>query len=101
MGFRNISAWSIRNPVPSLVLFFMLSIAGLFAFFTMQVNQDPDIDFPLVFVVVSQPGAAPTEMENQVTQKVETAVRRQAGINEIESTVSEGKSQAAVPLQIG
>ncbi|HEX4695639.1 efflux RND transporter permease subunit [Sphingomonas sp.] len=101
MGFRNISAWSIRNPVPSLVLFFMLSIAGLFAFFTMQVNQDPDIDFPLVFVVVSQPGAAPTELENQVTQKIETAVRSLSGVDEIDSTVTEGNSQTAVQLQIG
>lgn len=63
MGFRNISAWSIRNPVPSLVAFMMLTVVGIFAFSTMQVNQDPDIDFPMVFVVISQPGAAPTELE--------------------------------------
>jgi multidrug efflux pump subunit AcrB len=101
MGFRNISAWSIRNPVPSLVLFAMLTVAGLFAFFTMQVNQDPDIDFPMVVVVVSQPGAAPTELENQVTQKVETALRSISGVDEIDSTVTEGNSQTMVQLQIG
>ena len=50
MSFRNISAWSIRNPVPSLVLFFMLTVAGLVSFATMQVNNDPDIDFPVVIV---------------------------------------------------
>ena len=64
MSFRNISAWSIRNPVPSLVLFFMLTVAGLVSFATMQVNNDPDIDFPIVIVSVSQPGAAPTELES-------------------------------------
>ena len=101
MSFRNISAWSIRNPVPSLVLFMMLTVAGIFSFMTLPVNNDPDIDFPIVIVVVSQPGAAPTEMENQVTQKVEAAVRALPGIDEITSTVTEGSSQTMVQLAIG
>jgi multidrug efflux pump subunit AcrB len=101
MSFRNISAWSIRNPVPSLVLFFMLTVAGLVSFFTMQVNNDPDIDFPIVIVSVSQPGAAPTELENQVTQKVEAAVRSLSGIDEINSNVTEGSSVTIVQLDIG
>jgi multidrug efflux pump subunit AcrB len=101
MSFRNISAWSIRNPVPSLVLFFMLTVAGLVSFATMQVNNDPDIDFPVVIVSVSQPGAAPTELENQVTQKVEAAVRSLSGIDEINSTVTEGNSVTVVQLDIG
>jgi len=101
MSFRNISAWSIRNPVPSLVLFFMLTVAGLVSFFTMQVNNDPDIDFPIVIVSVSQPGAAPTELENQVTQKVEAAVRSLSGIDEINSNVTEGNSVTIVQLDIG
>jgi multidrug efflux pump subunit AcrB len=101
MSFRNISAWSIRNPVPSLVLFFMLTVAGLVSFATMQVNNDPDIDFPIVIVSVSQPGAAPTELENQVTQKVEAAVRSLSGIDEINSNVTEGSSVTVVQLDIG
>lgn len=101
MSFRNISAWSIRNPVPSLVLFFMLTVAGLVSFATMQVNNDPDIDFPVVIVSVSQPGAAPTELENQVTQKVEAAVRSLSGIDEINSNVTEGNSVTIVQLDIG
>ncbi|MBN8809623.1 MAG: efflux RND transporter permease subunit [Sphingomonas sp.] len=101
MSFRNISAWSIRNPVPSIVLFFMLTVAGLFSFRTMPVNNDPDIDFPVVIVNVSQPGAAPTELENQVTQKVEAAVRSLDGIDEINSNVSEGSSTTIVQLAIG
>ena len=101
MGFRNISAWSIRNPVPSLVAFMMLTVVGIFAFSTMQVNQDPDIDFPMVFVVISQPGAAPTELENQVTQKVEASLRSLSGVEEINSNVTEGSSQTQVQLEIG
>ncbi|MEO5937905.1 MAG: efflux RND transporter permease subunit, partial [Sphingomonas sp.] len=101
MSFRNISAWSIRNPVPSLVVFVMLTVAGIFAFMTMQVNNDPDIDFPVVIINVSQPGAAPTELENQVTQKVEAAVRSLPGIDEINSNVTEGNSTTVVQLNIG
>ena len=92
MGLRNISAWSIRNPVPALVLFTALTIAGVIAFMRMPVNQSPEISFPAVFVSVSQPGAAPTEIETQITQKVETAIRGLEGVDELESTVSEGSS---------
>ncbi|WP_404372465.1 efflux RND transporter permease subunit [Sphingomonas sp. MMS24-J45] len=101
MSFRNISAWSIRNPVPSLVLFAMLTLAGMVSFSRMQVNDNPDIDFPVVIVSVSQPGAAPTELENQVTLKVEAAVRSLTGIDEINSTVSEGQSTTVIQLAIG
>ncbi len=45
MSFRNISAWSIRNPVPSLVLFTFLTLAGIISFMRMDVQNDPDIDF--------------------------------------------------------
>jgi len=101
MSFRNISAWSIRNPVPSIVLFAMLTIAGIVAFISMPRSNDPDIDFPIVVVVVAQPGAAPSELENQVTQKVEAAVRSLTGIDEINSTVTEGQSQTLIQLAIG
>lgn len=101
MSFRNISAWSIRNPVPSIVLFFMLTVAGIVSFSTMEVNNNPDIDFPVVIIQISQPGAAPTELENQVTQKVESAARSLQGIDEINSTVTEGSSTTVVQLNIG
>ncbi len=55
MSFRNISAWSIRNPVPSLVLFTFLTLAGIISFLRMDVQNDPDIDFPVVIVSVNQP----------------------------------------------
>ena len=81
MNFRNISAWCIRNPVPPLVLFFALTLMGITAFSRMPVTADPDIDFPFAFVLISQPGAAPTELETQVTQKVETALRNISGVD--------------------
>ena len=57
MNFRNISAWSIRNPVPAIVLFIALTLAGIVSFMSMDVNNDPDIDFPVAIIVISQPGA--------------------------------------------
>ena len=101
MNFRNISAWSIRNPVPPLVLFVALTLAGIVAFMRMDVNNDPDIEFPLAFVSISQPGAAPAEMETQITQRVEAAARSLQGIDQISSEVTEGNSQTMVQLQIG
>lgn len=101
MSFRNISAWSIRNPVPPIVLFIALTIAGIVSFMRMDVNNEPDIDFPVAIVVINQPGAAPTELETQVTQRVESAVRALQGIDEISSNVQEGSSQTVVQLAIG
>jgi multidrug efflux pump subunit AcrB len=101
MSFRNISAWSIRNPVPPLVFFVLLMLAGILSFNRMSVNDSPDIDFPAAFVIVSQPGAAPSEMETQVTQIVEAAIRGVNGIDEINSTIREGSSQTFVQFAIG
>src|SRR5690242_9706971 len=101
MNFRYISSWCIRNPVPPIVLFVGLMLAGLIAFAGMQVNNNPDIDFPATIVQVSQPGAAPDEMETQVTQRVESAIRGVNGVDEIDSTVSEGNSTTVVQFQIG
>src|SRR3954454_16963562 len=101
MNFRNISSWCIRNPVAPIVLFVGLMLAGIVSFNRMTVTQNPDIEFPVVIVGVSQPGAAPAEMEKQVTQQVEAAVRGVSGVDEIDSSVSEGFSQTIVQLQIG
>ena len=73
MNFRNMSAWAIRNPVTPLVMFAALLLAGLVSFSRMDINNNPDISFPMVSVTVIQPGAAPTELETQVTQRIEAA----------------------------
>ena len=101
MNFRNISSWCIRNPVFPIVLFVGLMLAGLIAFARMQVNNNPDIDFPAAIVSVSQPGAAPNEMETQVTQRVESAIRGVNGVEQIDSTVVEGNSQTVVQFELG
>src|SRR6478672_5481063 len=101
MNFRNISSWCIRNPVFPIVLFIGLMLAGLIAFARMQVNNAPDIDFPAAIVSVGQPGAAPNELETQVTQRVESAIRGITGVDEINSSVSEGNSTTFVSFALG
>jgi multidrug efflux pump subunit AcrB len=101
MNFRNISSWAIQNPIPPIVFFIAVMIAGFLSFMNMKVNDSPDIDFPMAIVVVSQPGAAPSEMETQVTQRVESAVRGVSGVEEINSSVREGSSQTEVMFEIG
>jgi multidrug efflux pump subunit AcrB len=101
MNFRNISSWCIRNPVPPIVFFVALLLAGLISFARMQVNNAPDIDFPAAIVSVSQPGAAPNEMETQVAQRVESAIRGVNGVEEISSTISEGNSTTFVQFVLG
>jgi multidrug efflux pump subunit AcrB len=101
MNLRNISAWSIRNPIVPIVIFIGLVLMGVLAFMRMSVQQEPDIEIPAVFINISQPGAAPTEIEKQITQRVESAVRSINGVVNISSTASEGISRTQVEFQIG
>jgi len=101
MSLRNISAWSIRNPIIPIVFFIGVMIAGIVSFGRMDVNNMPDVEFPGVLVRVSQPGAAPKEIENQITQKVEGAARSVPGVEEIQSTASEGSSTTFVFFTVG
>ncbi|MEO1045964.1 MAG: efflux RND transporter permease subunit [Pseudomonadota bacterium] len=101
MNFRNISAWSIRNPVIPLVFFTGLLFAGMLSFARMDVVNNPDVEFPAVAVSITQPGAAPTEIENQITQRVESAVRSISGVRQITSTASESISNTTVEFVVG
>ena len=101
MNLRNISAWSIRNPVIPLVIFTALLLAGLISFARMDVVNNPDVEFPAVNVTISQPGAAPTEIENQITQRVESALRSINGVKSLNSTAREGSSNTFVEFEIG
>jgi len=101
MNFRNISAWCIRNPVPPIVLFIALLLAGVVSFTRLDVNDNPDIEFPGAMVRITQPGAAPPELEKQVTQIVEASLRSINGVEEINSSVREGTSSTFVQFALG
>jgi multidrug efflux pump subunit AcrB len=101
MNFRNISAWSIRNPVVPIIIFIGLVLVGAVSFTQMKVQDMPDVEFPAVMISISQPGAAPVEIEKQITQRVEAAARTISGVDSISSTATEGNSTTFVMFQIG
>ena len=98
-GFQ-ISSWSIRNPIPTLVFFVVMTIAGILGFGQMRINNWPDIDFPIVVVTVVRSGAAPTELQNQVTRIVEDSVAGLGGVRHIQSVVNEGASTTIITFQL-
>ncbi|MBX3582477.1 MAG: efflux RND transporter permease subunit [Rhizobiaceae bacterium] len=96
----NISAWSIRHPVPAILLFIILVALGLMAFSKLPVTRFPNIDVPLVNVTVSDPGVAPSELETQITKRVEDAVANISGVKNVISTLTEGVSQTTVEFRL-
>jgi len=96
----NFSAWSIRNPVPSVLLFIVLTALGLYSFASLPITRFPNIDIPLVSVVVKDPGVAPSELETQVTKRVEDAVANVTGVKNVVSTITEGNSQTVVEFRL-
>jgi len=96
----NISAWSIRRPVPAIVLFAVLTLLGIISFMTLPVTRFPNIDVPLVSISVVQSGAAPAELESQVTKEVEDAVANIPGVKHIVSTVTDGTSTTVMEFRL-
>ncbi|MCF1707504.1 efflux RND transporter permease subunit [Tabrizicola sp. J26] len=96
----NFSAWAIRKPIAPLLLFMMLMVLGWQSFNTLPITRFPNIDVPLVAVTVTQSGAAPAEMEMQVTKEIEDAVAGISGVKNITSTVTDGQSQTLVEFRI-
>ncbi len=97
----NFVTWSIRNPVPVIVLFIGLTVAGLISFPKLGILDRPDIEFPAVIVTITYPGVAPTQMESEITRKVEDAVATIAGIEQMTSTVDEGASTTSIEFRFG
>ena len=97
----NISAWSIRKPIPAIVLFCVLMLLGLFSFRSMPITKFPNIDIPIVQVMITQSGAAPSELEAQVTKKVEDAVASLNGVWHIASQIGDGSSQTIIQFYVG
>lgn len=86
----NISSWSIKNPVPAMILFMLLCLAGSMSFNSMKVQNFPDLDLPTVTVNASLPGASPDQLETQVARKIENSVAKLQGLRHIYTTIQDG-----------
>ncbi len=96
----NISAWSIKQPIPSLVLFAVLMLLGTLSFQSLPVTRFPNIDIPIVQIGVTQSGAAPVELETQVTKRIEDAVASVNGVKHIVSTIVDGASTTTMEFRL-
>ncbi len=86
----NISTWCIRNPIPAVMLFVMLSFGGLISFNAMKIQNFPDLDLPTISVTASLPGASPSQLETEVARKIENAIATLQGLKHITSKVQDG-----------
>jgi hydrophobic/amphiphilic exporter-1 (mainly G- bacteria), HAE1 family len=98
---RNLSAWSIQHPVPTIVLFLALTLFGLRSFGQLGIDENPNIDLPIVSVTVTQLGAAPSELESGITRRIEDAVAGIGNIKHITSTLNEGVSTTMIEFELG
>ena len=86
----NVSSWSIKNPVPAVMLFVLLTFGGLLSFKAMKVQNFPDIDLPTVSVSAALPGAAPAQLETEVARKLENSIATVQGLKHITTRVQDG-----------
>src|SRR5436853_6018684 len=86
----------VRRPVFASVLTLMLIVIGWFSYFRLGVDRFPKVDFPTITVTTRLPGAAPEELETEVTDKIEESVNTISGIDELRSTTSEGVCQVFI-----
>ncbi|WP_237153630.1 efflux RND transporter permease subunit [Oryzibacter oryziterrae] len=96
----NFSAWSIRNPVPPILLFLCLLALGAWSFTRLPITKFPNIDVPVISVTITDSGSAPSELETQVTKKVEDAISGLTGVKHITSQITDGQSTTAVIFQL-
>ncbi|MBN6149764.1 efflux RND transporter permease subunit [Xanthomonas sp. AmX2] len=92
----NFSAWAIKRPLPALMVFLVLCVAGLWGFHKLPVARFPDIAFPMTTVTITQPGASPSQLETEVTRRIEDSVATIPNVKRVMSTVNEGVSVTSI-----
>src|SRR5204862_1333266 len=91
-----LAALCVKRPVFATVLILSLTVIGAFSFTRLGVDRFPKVDFPTVLRTTVQPGAAPEQIETEITDKIEEAVNTISGIDELRSASSEGISQVII-----
>jgi len=92
----NFATWSIRNPIPAILLFAMLTFAGIMGFHKLPIQNLPDIDLPTVNITLTQPGAAPAQLETEVARKVENSLATLSGLKHLRTSITDGQVQITV-----
>ena len=96
----NVSAYSIRNPLVAILLFVLLTLGGIYGFMQMKVQQFPDIDLPAVVVTVTLPGAAPSQLENDIAKKIENKLTSIEGVKHIRTSLQTGVATIATEFAL-
>jgi multidrug efflux pump subunit AcrB len=96
----NVSTWAIRNPVPSILFFIVLTLAGLWGFQQMKIQNFPDIDLPTVIVTASLPGASPAQLETEVARKIENSIATLQGVKHIYTKVQDGTATITTEFRL-
>jgi multidrug efflux pump subunit AcrB len=96
----NVSTWSIKNPIPAVMLFFLLTVMGLYSFSSMKIQQFPDIELPTVLVTASLPGASPSQLENDVARKIENSLATLQQLKHIYTKIQDGVVSITVEFNL-
>jgi HAE1 family hydrophobic/amphiphilic exporter-1 len=91
---------SLKNPVFATMVMLAIVVLGMFSYQRLQVDQFPNVDFPVVVVTTEYPGASPEIVESEVTKKIEEGVNSIAGINALTSRSYEGQSVVIIEFQL-
>ncbi|MFC3171678.1 efflux RND transporter permease subunit [Acinetobacter vivianii] len=96
----NFATWSIRNPIPAILLFVLLTIVGIWGFGSLPTQNLPDLDLPMVTVTVAQPGVAPAQLETEVARKVEDSLASLNGLRHLQTSVTDGLVTIQVEFEL-
>ncbi len=96
----NVSTWSIRNPIASVMVFVLLTLAGFATFNMMKIQNFPDIDLPTINITANLPGAAPSQLETEVARRIENAVATLQGVKHIYTKVQDGSAVITVEFRL-
>ena len=96
----NVSAWSIRNPIPALMFFVLLTLIGFVGFSKMKIQNMPDVELPMIVVSAAMPGAAPAQLETEIARKIENAVAALQGVKHIYTKVQDGIATVTIEFRL-
>lgn len=96
----NFATWSVRNPIPNILLFFFLTVAGIWGFKHTNIQNFPDLDLPMVTVVLLQPGAAPAQMETEVARPVEDSMVTLQGLRHLRTSINDGRVSITAEFEL-